>query len=203
MIDNIGVGVSRETIDRLEAFSTLTVKWTMKINLISKPSVPDIWNRHIIDSAQIFPYAREAVHWVDIGSGGGFPAIVLAIMAKEIAPLTKFTLIESDARKCTFLRTAIREFDLNAYVMTQRIEDVEAQYADVVSARALGGLPDLLPHIKRHISPTGSALLMKGRKYASELESVSDDWDFDLVEYPSITDPESRILLLKRITRVG
>ncbi len=202
-MDNIGVSVSRETIERLEAFAELTRKWTIKINLISKSTIPDVWNRHIIDSAQVFQYANQPKNWVDIGSGGGFPGIVLAIMAKELSPETKFTFIESDARKCTFLRTAIREQELNAYVITQRIENTEPQGADVVSARALGSIPDLLPHLERHLIPTGTALLMKGRTYAAELDAVGDDWDFDLAEYPSITDPDSRILSLKRITRAA
>jgi len=200
MINDIGVSVSRETTDRLEAFAALTVKWTTKINLISRSTVPDLWDRHIVDSAQVFQYAIEPKHWVDIGSGGGFPGIVLAIMAKELFPNTKFTLIESDARKCTFLRTAIREFDLNAYVITQRIEKAEPQGADVVSARALDSISNLMPHLKRHLIPTGTALLMKGRTYAAELDEISSDWAFDLAEYPSITDPDSRILSLKRIT---
>ena len=122
MIDQIGTSVSRETMERLEYFGELTAKWTVKINLIAKSTIPDIWNRHIIDSAQVFQYAESPQHWVDIGSGGGFPGIVMAILAKEHAPETKFTLIESDARKCTFLRTAARELGLNLYAITQRIE---------------------------------------------------------------------------------
>jgi 16S rRNA (guanine527-N7)-methyltransferase len=171
--------------------------------LIAKSTIPNIWDRHIIDSAQVYQFACAPKHWVDIGSGGGFPGIVLAIMAKELSPDTKFTLIESDARKCTFLRTAIRETSLNAYVLTQRIENVDVQNADVVSARALGSMENLLPHVERHLLPDGQALLMKGRAYAAELDAVRDDWDFDLVEYPSITDPDSRILSLKGIARAA
>ena len=203
MIDQIGTSVSRETIERLEHFGELTAKWTVKINLIAKSTIPDIWNRHIIDSAQVFQYAENPQHWVDIGSGGGFPGIVMAILAKEHAPETKFTLIESDARKCTFLRTATRELDLNLYVITQRIENAEPQDADIVSARALGSLTDLLPHIDRHLKTDGTALLMKGQSFAEEVEATSGIWDFDLKAYPSITNPDSRILSLKRITRAA
>lgn len=203
MIDNIGVNVSRETNERLENFADLTTKWTQKINLIAKSTVPDLWDRHIVDSAQVFQYAQSPIHWVDIGSGGGFPGIVMAIMAQEHAPEAKFTLIESDARKCTFLRTAIRELNLNAYVLTQRIEDASPQDADVVSARALGALKTLLPQVHQHIAKDGIALLMKGQTYADEIAAVSADWDFDLAEYPSITNPDARILSFKRITRAG
>jgi 16S rRNA (guanine527-N7)-methyltransferase len=203
MIEKIGVTVSRETIANLEAFSVLTEKWTTKINLIAKSTIPDIWTRHIIDSAQVFQYASAPKHWVDIGSGGGFPGIVMAVLAKELSPETRFSLIESDARKCTFLRTAIREFGLNAYVMTQRIENAPRQEADVVSARALGSITDLLPLIDQHLTSDGQALLMKGRTYADELNAVRGIWDFDLAEYPSITEADSRILSLKRITRAA
>ena len=203
MIEEIGVSVSRETIQHLEAFGELTAKWTAKINLIAKSTVPDIWNRHIIDSAQVFQYADSPKHWVDIGSGGGFPGIVMAIIAKELSPDTKFTLIESDARKCTFLRTAIRELGLNAYVIPQRIEKAAPQDADIVSARALASIEDLLPMIEVHLRPEGQALLMKGRTYAEELNAVRGNWDFDLAEYTSITEPDSRILSLKRIARAA
>lgn len=203
MIDQIGVDVSRETMERLEHFGDLTAKWTKKINLIAKSTIPDIWDRHIIDSAQVFQYADAPKHWVDIGSGGGFPGIVMAVLAKEHSPETKFTLIESDARKCTFLRTAVRELSLNVYVLTQRIEESLDQAADVVSARALGSLSDLLPMIHQHMMPNGTALLMKGQNYAEEIAATRPNWDFDLIEYPSITNPDSRILSLKRITRAA
>ena len=203
MIEEIGVSVSRETFQHLETFGELTAKWTAKINLIAKSTVPDIWNRHIIDSAQVFQYADNPKHWVDIGSGGGFPGIVTAIIAKELSPDTKFTLIESDARKCTFLRTAIRELGLNAYVVPQRIEKAAPQGADIVSARALASIEDLLPMIEMHLHPEGQALLMKGRTYAEELNAVRGNWDFDLDEYTSITEPDSRILSLKRIARAA
>jgi 16S rRNA (guanine527-N7)-methyltransferase len=200
---DIGVNVSRETEEALRVFADLAVKWTSRINLIAKSTVSDIWERHVLDSAQLYQYAPVYTHWVDIGSGGGFPGIVMAILAKQENPKAKFTLIESDARKCVFLRTAIRELSLNAYVQTQRIEKAGPESADVVSARALGSLSDLLPLVQRHLNATGTALLMKGRRYDDELRAVSDDWTFELAEYNSITDPESRILSLKRISRAA
>lgn len=203
MNTDIGVDVSRETMDSLKAFADLTVKWTAKINLIAKSTVPDVWQRHVIDSAQLYQFAPAYTHWVDIGSGGGFPGIVMAIIARELQPESSFTLIESDARKATFLRSAIRELSLNAYVKTQRIEAVDPEGADIVSARALGSMNDLLPLVHRHLNPTGTALLMKGRRYAEELQAITDDWAFELDEYPSITDPSSRILSIKRISRAA
>ena len=203
MNDDIGVDVSRETMARLEAFAEITVKWTTKINLIAKSTVGDVWDRHIIDSAQLYQYAPPFDHWVDIGSGGGYPGIVMAVMAAEKRPDSHFSLIESDLRKATFLRTAIRELSLNAYVIPQRIEAAAQTSADIVSARALGSLNDLMPLVHRHLKPTGTALLMKGRRHAEELDAVSDDWAFDLDAYPSITDPSSRILSIKRISRAA
>lgn len=203
-MDIAGIDVSRETMDRLEGFSELTAKWTKSINLVAKSTVSDIWARHIVDSAQLYKYAPEGyTHWVDIGTGGGFPGIVMAIIAKEKQVNAQFTMIESDARKCTFLRTASRELDLNVYVQTQRIEETTSQNADVVSARALGSLKDILPLAQQHLNTNGTALFMKGRRHADELAEVSADWDFELVQYPSITDAEAAILSFKRITRAG
>jgi len=202
MNTDFGTDVSRETIDNLTYFADLTAKWTKRINLIAKSTTDDIWQRHIVDSAQIYQHAPTYSHWVDIGSGGGFPGIVMAIMAKEHAPDSTFTLIESDARKCTFLRTAIRELALEATVETQRIEAAQPKAADVVSARALGSLADLLPLAQRHLAEDGTAIFMKGRRHAKELVAVSDQWGFDLAQYPSITDPSARIFAMKRISRV-
>lgn len=203
MTPDIGVDVSRETMGALEHYAELTVKWTQRINLIAKSTVGDVWNRHVIDSAQLYQYAPPFQNWVDIGSGGGFPGIVVAILAREHAPEAKFTLIESDARKSTFLRTVSRELSLDISVITQRIEETEPASADIVSARALGHLSDLLPLAHHHLNSDGTALFMKGRRHANEVQDVSDQWGFELVEYPSITDPDSRILSMKRITRVA
>lgn len=203
MTPSIGVDVSRETIQALEHYADLTIKWTKRINLIAKSTIDDVWNRHIIDSAQVYQYAPPFSSWVDIGSGGGFPGIVMAIIAQEHAPEATFTLVESDARKCTFLRTVSRELSLNISVQTQRIEEIAPLNADIVSARALGHLTDLLPLAHHHLNTNGTALFMKGRRHAEELLAVSDQWGFELCEYPSITDPSSRILSMKRISRVA
>ena len=117
-----GIDVSRETYDNLRAFEELVRKWTVKINLISPTTIGQIWDRHIVDSVQVWAQAPEnATSWVDIGSGGGFPGIVLAILAKELRPEMAFTLIESDQRKCAFLRTAARELGLNVKVLSEQI----------------------------------------------------------------------------------
>lgn len=195
--------VSRETIDKLRTFADLAAKWTMRINLIAKSTVPDIWNRHILDSAQLYQYAPPFGAWVDIGSGGGFPGIVMAIMAAEKNVSATFTLIESDARKSTFLRTAARDLQLSVKVITARIETAEAQNADVLSARALGSLADLFPHAARHLKPEGTALFMKGRRHQEEIRALQPNWTYAMTEHPSMTDEQSRILSFKRISRAA
>ena len=128
MVEIAGINVSRETMDRLESFAALAKKWNPSINLVARSTLADLWDRHIVDSAQVYRFApQNAVHWVDIGSGGGFPGIVVAAMAKELSPNTKFTLIESDQRKSTFLRTAARELDLKLTVLADRIEHAPPQ----------------------------------------------------------------------------
>ena len=133
-----GVDVSRETVQTLLDFEMLVRKWTTAINLVSKSTVSEIWQRHISDSAQIFQYLPAgAKNWLDLGSGGGFPGIVVSILARELAPGLRVTLVESDRRKATFLRQAAQQFGLDVVVLDKRIESIPPQAADVLSARAL------------------------------------------------------------------
>ena len=199
-----GVDVSRETIQNLEHFAALVTKWTPKINLIAKGSVPDIWDRHIIDSVQLYRFAPKVYEkWADLGSGGGFPGIILAILAKEKQPNAHFTLIESDQRKSTFLRTAARELRLSITVIPERIEQTAPLGADVVSARALAPLPSLLPLVGRHMRDGGICLLHKGKQAAQEVADAKNDWSFDLEDHASMTDPEARLLIIQRISARG
>lgn len=199
-----GVDVSRETMADLEAFQALVAKWTPKINLIARGTVSEIWERHIVDSVQIYQFAPSSYKkWVDIGSGGGFPGIVVAILGKDAAPDARFVLVESDQRKATFLRTAARELGLQADVIAGRIEDVEKQEADVVSARALTSLSGLASLVQRHIRPDGVALLHKGRQAIHEVADARKNWSFDLEDHPSFTDPDARILAIRRIRAIG
>jgi len=202
MATNVGgVDVSRETIQDLEAFAALTIKWTVKINLIAKASIPEIWDRHIVDSAQLYAIAPENYQkWVDIGSGGGFPGIVMAIIAKQKRPDARFVLIESDQRKATFLRTAARELNLAVEVIAARIEDAPEQSADVVSARALATLSSLIPFVQRHLKPDGICLLHKGKQAHAEIADAELNWSFHIADHPSITDPEGRLLAIQRIS---
>ena len=194
--------VSRETLKKLELFSDLVEKWTAKINLVSKSSVSELWDRHIRDSMQLYAHAPKADHWVDLGSGGGFPAIILALMAEQEGRDTRFTLVESDQRKCVFLRTAIRELNLNALVVNHRIESIEPLSADVLSARALADLSTLMGFASLHMSPSGTALFPKGGNWREEHSVAKLKWAYTCEAIPSKTNSAAAILKIKEIKHV-
>ncbi|MFC6636162.1 16S rRNA (guanine(527)-N(7))-methyltransferase RsmG [Sulfitobacter sediminilitoris] len=196
------LNVSRETFAKLEAFSDLVLKWTPKINLISKQSMQDLWSRHIVDSAQLYDLAPPFKRWVDLGSGGGFPGIVVSILGQDDRIKREFILVESDQRKCAFLRTAIRELNLQARVISDRIEDVPPLAADIVSARALADLSVLLGFAERHLKPGGTALFPKGAKWSTEDEAARTEWSYHCDAITSKTSPDAAVLKIKDIKRV-
>ncbi|WP_414898955.1 16S rRNA (guanine(527)-N(7))-methyltransferase RsmG [Rhodovulum sp. YEN HP10] len=196
--------VSRETSERLASYASLLRKWTPVINLVSRATLEELETRHFADSAQLFDLAPgEARHWVDLGSGGGFPGLVIAILADERAPDLRVTLIESDQRKATFLRTVAREIGLNRVeVIDERLETADPQGADVLSARALAPLDRLLGFAERHLAPGGAALFPKGARYADEVKRALASWRFEVQNHPSKTDPQAVVLKLGGIARV-
>lgn len=195
--------VSRETMDKLRAFESLLRKWNSRINLVSPSTLPDLWARHVVDSAQVFSIAHiKRGLWVDLGSGGGLPAIVCAILAQELRPEINFILIESDKRKSAFLAICSQELALPVTVMASRAEAVEPLSADIVSARALAPLPELLPLVARHLHLNGLALLPKGKAHQAELEAARTGWQFEFESHRSLTDTSARIFAMKDIQRV-
>lgn len=191
---------SRET---LEEFCELVLHWTKRINLISAPSVELAWDRHVLDSAQLFHVKQDfGNHYVDIGSGGGFPGIVVSILLREAQKDTEITLVESDVRKATFLRTANREFDLGINVISKRIEAIPDLHASTLSARALSSFNHLLGYAEKHLDNSGTALFMKGASWEKEVADAKEHWSFELESRPSITQPQSRILIVEKIRRV-
>lgn len=187
--------VSRETADRLDVYAALLQKWSRKINLVGPDTLETAATRHFHDSAQVFDLCDAAPErWVDLGSGGGFPGLVLAIMAKGAGWKTEFTLIESDQRKAAFLRTVSRETETPVKVIAERIEVAAPGSAGCISARALAPLPRLFPLVQRHIDKNGTAFLPKGRNYQQELKEVRDNFTFSLEIHPSQTDSEAVIL---------
>ena len=192
--------VSRETSERLDQYARLLRQWTDKINLVSKSTLPDLEERHIWDSAQI--YEGQSGHWVDIGSGGGLPGVVVAILAAGEGDRTQVTLVESDQRKCAFLRTCIRELDLSTTLYDTRIEAVNPLSADILSARALAPLNDLIGHAYRHLNSNGTCIFMKGAAWKSEIPAAEAHWRFSYDARPSNTNPEAAILRIRDIERV-
>lgn len=202
MTGQVDLNVSRETLEKLEQFGKLVEKWTVKINLISKASIPHIWERHIQDSVQLYQYAPIGDHWVDLGSGGGFPAIVLALLSQQDGRTTKFTMVESDQRKCVFLRTALRELKLHGEVLNARIEEIPPLGADVLSARALADLKSLIGFADLHLKKDGVALFPKGENWKAEDMDARSHWRYSCDVAPSVTNPSAAILRLKEIAHV-
>ncbi len=196
------LNVSRETYERLEIFAAVLEKWNSKINLISRHSVSDIWTRHIVDSIQVFRSVPAPQHWVDMGSGGGLPGVVVGILASAERHGTRVTLIESDQRKAAFLRTAARECGASIQVLSDRIERCQPQNADVLSARALADLTKLLEFSERHLNPKGVAVFPKGANWKKEVDNALKSWRFDFEPITSLTEPDAVLLKIKGVARV-
>jgi 16S rRNA (guanine527-N7)-methyltransferase len=199
------MSVSREAEARLTIFSTLFERWNRSINLVSHASLPLLRARHIDDSVQIARFVTETTRkWVDLGSGGGFPGLIVAAVIAESRPECRVILVESDQRKATFLREAARQMDVSVVVETVRIETLPPQDADVLSARALAELPTLCGYANRHLNKDGVALFFKGAKYESEVvKARGAGWEFTMDIHNSESDPSGVILGLKDIHRVA
>lgn len=202
MIARDGANVSRETKERLESFVALVQAWTKRINLISSGDTHQIWDRHVRDSLQLDGLATQAgPHWLDIGSGGGFPGIVLAILHAATRPEARHTLIESDQRKAAFLLTAKATLGLDVRVLTERSEAAAPQAADVITARAFAPLSRLLSHVDRHMTPAGQAILPKGAGVDAEIEEARAQWAFRVHKSASETSPAATILRVTEVSR--
>lgn len=198
-----GMDVSRETRERLKVYERLLTGWNPKINLVSPSTLPDLWARHFTDSAQLLKLAPEdARTWTDLGSGGGFPGLVIAILAHGTDKPLDITLIESDQRKCAFLRTVLRETGITVTVTARRIEDARPGDSDVVSARALAPLDRLLGLVARHLGATGTALLPKGANWRNELAKARESWHFSCHANSSLTDRDAVVLQIGDLSHV-
>lgn len=195
--------VSRETLERLRRYEALLRKWNPAINLVARSTLDQIWSRHFLDSTQLFDLAGLGwAHWADLGSGGGFPGLVVAVLAAETDPGALVTLIESDQRKAAFLMAAAREIGVTVTVRTDRVESTPPQAADILTARALAPLDKLLAFSDRHLTPTGTALFPKGANHAAELRRALESWRFSYEKTPSTTDPQAVVFSIKGISRV-
>lgn len=194
--------VSRETFDALLVFEREFRRWSERINLASPTTLDDLWRRHVLDSAQLMRLMPEARQWLDLGSGGGFPGAIVAILTKD-RPGSHVDLVESSRKKAAFLQTTLSVVGAPAKVHSIRIEQAPERVAmpDVVTARALAPLPSLIDLAFPWISGTATALFHKGRDYAREVADSRYQWQFDLVEHTSRIDPASRVLQVSRVER--
>ena len=186
-------GVSRETLGRLETMVETLLRWQKAINLVGRATLDDVWTRHILDSAQLAPMIpKEAKSLVDLGSGAGFPGLVLAALRPEL----EITLIEADARKSAFLGEAARKMGLprQPRIVISRIEAAPPAKADVVTARALAPLGQLLAWADRHRGSPAICLFHKGKGWRAELTEATQDWDIECTPQTSVTDSDAVIL---------
>ena len=189
------LGVSRETLDRLQAYLDLLARWQKRINLVGPSTLNDPWRRHILDCGQLLRLWPEgAQRLVDLGSGAGLPGLVLAILG-----VPEVHLVESDQRKAAFLREAARASSVTVTVHGARSESVPPLAADVVTARALAPLSELLELAARHVHARTTCLFLKGRAAASELTEAREHWTMNVATVGSLSDPEGQILLIREI----
>ncbi|WP_416054105.1 16S rRNA (guanine(527)-N(7))-methyltransferase RsmG [Oceanibaculum sp.] len=195
----MATNVSRETLERLEAYVALLAKWQKAVNLVGPRTLKDVWRRHILDSLQLMPYSpKETASALDFGSGAGLPGLVLAI-----AGVRGMVLVESDARKAAFLREAARVSETELEVFHGRIETLPARRADLITARALTNVAGLLGYTWPYLKPEGRCLFLKGKGVDEELKEVESLWEMRVTKYPSRTAPDGVILQLEGIRHVG
>jgi 16S rRNA (guanine527-N7)-methyltransferase len=192
--------VSRETLDRLQLYAELLHRWSKVQDLVAPATLPNLWHRHFADSAQLLALAPDAKTWLDLGTGAGFPGLVVAIMITD-RPGVRIHLVESNARKCAFLRDVARRTAAPVEIHNGRIESLDlghnGENVDVVTARALAPLVKLVGLAQPFFSPATTGLVLKGREWSAELAEALKAYAFEATAHPSLTDPDSRIIALK------
>jgi 16S rRNA (guanine527-N7)-methyltransferase len=189
-------GVSRETLARLKAYADLLADWNARHNLVARSTLPDLWHRHMWDSAQLVPLIPQTAHTLaDLGSGAGFPGLVLAAMRPDL----KITLHEATTKKCAFLQAAADRMGLTVAIRNARLEDLGPQTFDVVTARAVAPLPLLLDYAHRFTGPNSVCLFLRGQNVGSELTEASKYWNMKVSQVPSQTDPSAAIVTVREL----
>lgn len=189
-------GVSRETLARLKAYADMLLDWNERHNLVARSTLPDLWQRHFWDSAQLAPLIPDTAKTLaDLGSGAGFPGLVLAAMRPELA----VTLHEATTKKCAFLQAAADRMGLRVSIANARMEDLSPRPFDVVTARACAPLPQLLEYAHRFMSPNSVCLLLKGQNVGSELTEAAKYWNIKVSQVPSQTDPSGAIVTVREL----
>ncbi|MEM8587045.1 MAG: 16S rRNA (guanine(527)-N(7))-methyltransferase RsmG [Pseudomonadota bacterium] len=183
----------------MSTYAALLTKWQKAINLVGSRTIADVWRRHMLDSAQLFPLLpKDTKTLVDLGSGAGFPGLVLAMMG-----VPDVHLVESDHRKAAFLTHVSRETNTDVTVHAKRIETMPSLVADVVTARALAPLPKLLDLAERFVGPDSACLFLKGQDVDSELTKITKSMKMDVERMPSVTAPSATILRLRGLIDRG
>lgn len=191
------MNVSRETLDRLIRYVDLLTWWNTRINLVGRNTMGDVWRRHILDSAQLYPHIPQGTRLlIDLGSGAGLPGLILSILG-----ITEAHLVEADARKAVFLREAARLTEAPATVHAVRIDRVKPFVAQVVTARALAPVVELLEISERFRVPSTTCLFLKGANVQEELTLAGKQWNMTAHQSPSLSDPSGCILRLENINR--
>ena len=192
--------VSRETLARVQSYLGVLDAWRDRINLIGPGEGRHLWRRHVLDSLQLVgQIPGDATKIVDLGSGAGFPGLLIACAMAERSGVS-VTLVEKSVRKSQFLQAAIAEVGLPARVTNVRIEEAPHERYDLLTARALAPLPKLLGYADVWLKPSGKALLMKGRDTAAELAEARADWTFEMSDRASLSSPEGRVLEISSIS---
>jgi 16S rRNA (guanine527-N7)-methyltransferase len=188
-------------MNRLDRFIAVLLQWQEHTNLIAASTIPELWTRHVADSLQLIPLAPEARIWIDLGSGGGFPGLAIACALAD-KPGAKVHLVESKAKKCAFLREAAQAARVPAIIHNQRIEDFAAhppERADVVTARALKPLPELLALAYPLLKTGAQGLFLKGQDVDAELTEAAKCWNIKAKLVPSQTDTRGRIVVVESL----
>lgn len=197
-----GVAVSREALAHLEAYVALLERWQDTHNLVGPGTLDDVWERHIADSAQLVDLFPDARRWLDLGSGAGLPGVVVAILLRGIEGAS-VTLVESNQKKCAFLREAVRVTGSPADVLCERIESVTKRWReplDIVTARALAPLSALCAFVAPLVGRSAVAVFHKGRGLEGEIRDARQIWDIDLVEHDSRVG-EGTLVEIRRLRR--
>jgi|ERR1051326_11627 16S rRNA (guanine527-N7)-methyltransferase len=192
-------GVSRETLARLKAYAGLLADWNARHNLVSAASLADVWRRHFWDSAQLAQFMpAKAKSLVDLGSGAGFPGLVLAILLRE-RPGFRTVLYEATTKKCAFLAAAAQAAGATAEIRNARIENAQPEAFDVVTARACAPLPRLLAYAQPFQAESAVNLFLKGQSVASELTEARKSWRMQLFRHQSRSDSSGTILEIREL----
>ena len=190
--------VSRETVERLQIYAKVLLKWNQTVNLVGQSTIENLWHRHFLDSAQLYPrISPNSQVLLDLGSGAGFTGLVLAIMGCSCVHL-----VEKDRTKTTFLREVARLTETEVHIHNAQIDAFEPFPVDIVTARALAPISDLLVWAEPFLGSESVCLFPKGRNVEEELTSIYNIWETEIVRLPSRTDPQSTIVCMRGVRRV-